>query len=75
MMCSLTFFHYIILYKWMCTCTYMYEFTQSSVFTCNLYAYMYVCIQYIGIAHSIHIFSPSVEMSSLLAEIFSRQEA
>ena len=32
-------------------------------------------VQYTGIGHSINKFSPSVEMSSLLAEICSRQEA
>ena len=38
---------------------------------------MHVCtyVQYIGIAHSIDMFPPSVEMSSLLVEICSRQEA
>ena len=49
------------------------------VFTCNnvhVHVSMHVCtyVQYIGIAHSINMFSHSVEMSSLLAEIHSRQE-
>ena len=35
----------------------------------------YVYVQYIGIAHNTNTFSPSVEVSSLLAEICSRQEA
>ena len=70
MMCSLYDSLSEILYKCMCTCTY-------SPCICPMYIHMYACtyVQYTGIAHSINTFSPSVEMSSLLAEICSRQEA
>ena len=49
---------------------YIFTFYLSNAY--NMYICMYV--QYIGIAHNTNTFSPSVEMSSLLAEICSRQE-
>ena len=59
----------------MCTCVYMYEFTQSNVFTCNKYAFMYVYTVHWHSPQYPNMFPPSVEMSSLLAEICSRLEA
>ena len=50
---------------------YMFTFYLSNAY--NMYIRMYV--QYTGIAHNPNTFSSSVEMSSLLAEICSRQEA